>query len=221
MPKPAGTYQLKSGPFFYIGSSTNLEQRKRDHLWRLRANIHRCTNIQKAFNQSGECSFTPIQFLKKSPVESDSEFRDRLRAAEQSLINEQIGDQFFENKSIYARHSGLGGAALQKLWQDPETRKIMIERLKARTSNPSPETREKMSRAKRGINNPNSRPVIVTHPDGSTQIFPSTSEAAAFFQTSQQLFDTWIKKTAPWPGTGKFVRAKYAWITNYSAQYLI
>jgi len=221
MPKPAGTYQLKSGPFFYIGSSSNLEQRKRDHTWRLRANIHPCKRIQIAFNESGECSFTPIQFLKKSKTESDADFRNRLRDAEQILITNQIGECLLENNSLNSRSNGMPGGHFKKLWEDPTSRAIMIEKIRERASNPSTETRAKMSHAKRGVNNPKSKPVTVTHPDGTKTHFPSTTEAAAFFQTSQQLFDTWIKGTAPWPGTGKHVRKKYAWIANYSAHYSI
>ena len=223
MTRPAGTYQLKSCEFFYVGSSANLVQRKRDHQWRLRAGIHPCKNIQAAFDKTGEAAFTPLLFLKQGFTESDADFKERLRSAEQDRINEHIGDEFFENKSIYARLNGIALIALDdfrtKLWEDPEARKVMIERLRETASNPSPETREKMAHAKRGANNVKSRAVIVTNPDGSEQTFPSTSEAAAFFSTSQQLFDTWMKKTAPWPGTAKRGLAKYAWIAPYSARY--
>lgn len=223
MTRPAGTYQLKSGNFFYVGSSSNLVQRKRDHLWKLRGGIHPCKNIQAAFDKNGTATFTPLSFLKKSDSESDTDFRDRLRASEQDRINEHIGDEFFENKSIYARFNGIALIAFadfrEKLRDDPEARKIISERCRRNASNPSPETRAKMAHAKRGSNNVKSRAVVVTHPDGSEQTFPSTSEAAAFFNTSQQLFDTWIKKNAPWPGTANRGLAKYAWIASYSARY--
>jgi hypothetical protein len=94
----------------------------------------------------------------------------------------------------------------------------MIEQIKKRSTNPKPETRQKMAAAKTGARNPKSRPVIVTKPDGSTETFPSTTAAAKFFGTSQQMLEQWIKGLVPWPGTGQFVRHKYAWIADYSAK---
>lgn len=224
MTRPAGTYRLKSGEFFYIGSSNNLVRRKHDHQWRLRAGIHPCKNIQREFDKSGVVAFTPLLFFKQGRSESDTDFRERLRAAEQDRINEHIGDEFFENKSIYARFNGTASAclsiAMKKLWEDPEARKVMIERLRKNASNPSAETREKMAHAKRGANNVKSRPVVIKSPDGGKRKFASVSEAATFCGASQQLMDTWLKGTATWPGTGtRAPRPKYAWLVGYSASY--
>lgn len=220
MTRPAGTYRLKSGPFFYIGSSSNLVQRKLDHQWRLRAGIHPCKNIQREFNSSGVFDFTPTRFLYRKPNESDASFRDSLRSAEQEKINEHIGNSNLENISLNARHPTHLSETMKNIWRDPNARKIMIERLRKNASNPSPETREKMANAKRGVNNIKSRSVVIKSPDGRKTRFASVSEAASFCGASQQLMDTWIKGTAPWPGTGaRNPRPKYAWLVGYSASY--
>ena len=214
----AGTYRLSCGEFFYIGSSSNLVHRKRDHQWRLRAGIHKTKCLQDAFNVFGCGTFTPLQFFKIQKNEADQDFRNRLRNAEQELLDQFKTDPFLLNKSSSA-FGPDNGEVIRKMWQDPEYRKIAAQRLSKAATNPSAETREKMASAKRGAKNRQSRPVIVKHPDGSTTRYESTVAAATFFGTSQQLFDTWIKGTAPWPGTGKHVRTQYAWIAPYSASY--
>jgi hypothetical protein len=213
----AGTYIIRSGAFFYVGSSSNLKRRKQDHLWRLRAGIHPAEKLQSHFSKTKDFQFIPKSFSKPLPNEPDSDFRDRLRKEEQTLLNELFNDPNNENKSPNAR--GPNNLQWKEKWQDPQWRAVMIEKLKARSSNPSPETRKKMSIAKRGDKNAKSRPVIVTNPDGSTTLFPCASDAARHFNVKQQTFDLWIKGTIPWPGQGKFVRPQYAWIANYSAKF--
>lgn len=216
---PAGTYLLKSLDAIYVGSSANLVTRKRDHLWRLRIGKHPVKKIQKAFNESGAVTFTPVQFLQRGDREDDKTFRDRLRAAEQGLFYEHAQNPGISNTSPFMAFPDHIAGISRNLWKDPEWRAAAIERMRKQASNPTPETREKMAAAKRGARNAKSRAVIVTSPDGTETRYESASEASKFFCVTQQLFDTWVKKTASWPGEGKYTRAKNAWIVGYSARF--
>lgn len=215
----AGTYKLSVNSFFYIGSSSDLRRRKADHQWRLRKGIHQCKRIQREFNRNNPFIFTPLQFFKQLHNESTSDFRSRIRAAEQKLLDELFKTPGIENKS----RNSLGpdnGESLKAKWQDPDYRHIMTEHLSRIAKSPkSRETREKMAAAKRGNRNPKSRPVIVTKPDGSIITFDSSSHAATFFNVSQQLFDQWMKGISAWPGTGRRTLERNLWIAPYSAKF--
>jgi hypothetical protein len=216
----AGTYHIKAGDVFYIGSSTNFEKRKRDHSWRLRNGKHPVAALQKAFDAHGSAAFMVLDFARQPHTESEKSFRDRLREMEQARINDFIGNPNFANVSKNARGPYIRPDAANR-WKDPVYREMMANFMNARKGIPvSAETREKMAHAKRGANNVKSRPVVVTSPDGKKKKFASVSEAAAFCGASQQLMDTWMKGTAAWPGTGtRAPRHKYAWLVGYSASY--
>jgi group I intron endonuclease len=58
-PIKPGVYVIrnKTNGHFYIGSTTNLRQRKDQHLWGLRANRHHNPHLQNAWNKYGEENF--------------------------------------------------------------------------------------------------------------------------------------------------------------------
>lgn len=207
---------LKSGDFFYIGSSNDFKRRKADHQWRLRNNIHPVEKIQNAFNETGVFTFIPLKLIKRKPSEADADFRDRLRAEEQVAINELKNDQWFANKSMNSR----GPEHLKTFWGDPDFRAAHAKRMsEMNRQSPSAETRAKMSEAKKGDRNPNARAIIITLPDGSEIRVSSVSDAAKFFNVPQQVMDLWMKKKVSWPGTGRPCRPPNRWIAEYSARY--
>lgn len=208
---------LRSGIYFYIGSSGDFRRRRADHQWRLRSGTHPCQELQRQFSTSGECDFLPLQFLKRHRNETEEQHRERLRAAEQEKLNGLFNLMGCQNKSPNASGPN-NGQRLRELWKDPEYREARAKASR-RNHTITDETRRKMADAKKGAKNPRAREVIVTKPDGSTETFPSTVAAARFFNVSQQIFEQWIKGITPWPGTGKYVRAKYDWIRDYKARF--
>lgn len=192
-----------------------MRRRKADHAWRLRANRHPCKRLQDQFNKNGGCEFLPIFFFRRFERETDEQFRERLRAVEQSFLDMQFSDPHNENQSPNAK--GPDQNHFKRLWDDPEWRAWRIEEMKKRAVNVSESTRAKMSEAKKGGRNPKARAVLVKGPDGFQRRFDSTTAAAGFFKVSQQCFEQWIKGIVPWPGSGESVRKKNAWIADYSA----
>lgn len=215
----SGTYQLSAKGFFYLGSSTDFRRRRADHQWRLRRGVHPCKRIQKAFDDGVPVAFTPIEFIRVKSGESAESFRARLHDAEQKMLDQQFGSPNIENKSRNAAGPD-NGELLKSRWLDPQYRRIMAEHMTKIAQLPkSPETREKMAAAKRGARNVKSRAVIVTKPDQSTQRFESASDAAKFFNVSQQLFDQWMKGISAWPGTGRITRKQNLWVAAFSAKF--
>lgn len=212
----SGTYIVRCGTVFYVGSSTNLLSRRRGHNWELRRGFHSNEKLQKAFNESGDFQFTPVDHIDRCAGEPDEAFRKRLRDAEQQLLDFYAMDTGLANKS----RSAFGpdnGDLLRKRWEDPRYRKLMSDHMKGRVF--SEETKRKMSKAKQGVGNPKARSVEVDCPDGTKKHFPTVTDAAGFFGVSQQLMDQWLKGITAWPGTGvKAPRVKNRWIADYSAR---
>ena len=55
----SGVYAIvnKKNSKFYIGSSSDIKQRHKMHLWALRGNYHENKKLQRAFNKYGEQNF--------------------------------------------------------------------------------------------------------------------------------------------------------------------
>lgn len=213
----SATYMARVGPFFYIGSTTNLRRRRDDHRWRLKTGIHPSKKLQAAYGEHGTCDVMPLEFFNRKPNSTDEEHRHTLRTAEQKLLNRHANDPNLCNTSMnaFGPESQPGMIALRKT---PEYRARMREAA-LRQPPPTAETRERMSAAKRGQSNPKARAVTVTTPDGTTQQFPCVADAARFFQTSQQCMDQWLKGTTAWPGTGARTLKKNQWIAQYRAAF--
>lgn len=218
---PAGTYRITIGPFFYIGSSSDLQRRKHAHKYLLRKGQHQNAKLQAAYNQHGTYEFTITERIFIRGKQTEREFMDRLKDEEQKLIDEHAGDINLCNKSLNSRAPDKWCDhvnALRKAWQDPEFRARMTAKAASRAP-VSEESRRKMAAAKMGDNNHQSRPVIVTHPDGRTERFPSAREASKFFRVTQQCMDQWLKGITAWPGTGRITREKNRWIIPYRAAF--
>jgi len=209
----SGTYIVKAGEKFYIGSTSRLSTRKYDHLGRLRRNVHHNKKLQDAFNTIGSASFISITFIARLPNEDTTEFRDRLRAAEQAFLDSHADDPNLCNESKNARgpdtecHARRGPVSA-------ETREKIRTAAIGRT--PSIESRRKMALAKIGAANVKSRPIEISCPDGSTKRFESVTEMAKFFNVTQQTADHWVRGVCPWPGTGGRNRKANWWIAEYS-----
>lgn len=211
----AGTYFLRAGEAFYIGSSSDFRKRRYFHSGKLKKGIHPNKRLQTAYNLSGECRFVPFEFMKPGPRENDDDFRSRLRDAEQKLIDIHKADPQFCNKS----RSAFGpdnGEIIKARWNDPDYRKQKVESATGRVA--SETSRLRMAAAKRGAKNPVARAVVVTCPDGSEKRFPTVTDAAEFFKVTQQLFDLWLKGKVAWPGTGRSTKEANRWIIGYTAK---
>lgn len=213
----SGTYFVRAGDSFYIGSSGNFRRRRYSHLGNLKHGCHQNDALQAAFDACGEAAFIPFRFIKRELDESDESFRDRLRAAEQLLLDTHWDSPGRCNRSPSA-YGPDNGEVVRKMWDRPGFREMMSKI--AREKVVTPETRVRMSQAKRGSKNPNAREVLVSCPDGSKRFFPTGVAAAEFFGVTQQLFDQWMKGVTAWPGTGKRgPREANRWIVGYSAEY--
>jgi hypothetical protein len=216
----AGTYTIACGPYFYVGSSSNLSKRNADHQWRLKKGTHPNPKLQAAYAEHGSATLTTHIEHKIGLHETEKAFRLRLRKAEQALLDEHAGSAFLCNQSLNANGPDVwagAAAAVKAKWTDPEYRHRMTEAARNRIT--TQETRTKQAAAKTGVNNPRSKPVIVTHPDGATTTYPCAREAAKFFRVSQQLMDQWLKGITAWPGTGRAPKEANRWIIPYSAAF--
>ena len=193
---------LRCNKAFYIGSTTNLYQRKRDHLSMLENNDHPNAIIQSAYNATRSLEFIPLDYIKIQPGESKDSFKSRIRDAEQKALNEYAGDPNITNPTSVA------SGTMRPFKRAASSRKgIQL----------TSEHKAKLSAAKKGERNPKAKSVIVTNPDGSQTTFPTGTSAAAFFRVPQQLFDQWMHGTTNWPSERS--RPHNTWIAAYSAKY--
>jgi hypothetical protein len=217
----AGAYILYVGETFYIGSTTDFVKRLRDHSWRLRNGNHPNPTLQKSFSAGGDLRLLKKSFLSIEEGETDDDFRDRLRCSEQTLLDDHWGDPKLANRSPNSRGPNNGEAMLKR-WQDPDYYAKMKPFIDARKGVPvSAETRKKMSEAKRGSRNTNSRKVAIHGPEG-VQVFVCASDAARFLGVSQQNLQSWMTGKSPWPGTSsREPKREHNHIKSYSAEFVV
>jgi len=213
----SGTYVIKIGSLLYVGSTVNLSRRKCDHQWRLRAGKHPVVAMQAEFNRCKEFSFLPQEFMRHGAKESEQDFRDRLKAAEQLLLDHHKENRELANRSMNARgpDKACHWWTISEVRRDEWVRKLS-EAQKGRVF--SEETKERMATAKKGHRNPKATPCRVWCPDGSATLFETVTAAAAFLGVTQQVLDLWLSGKVPWPGTGHKLRKKTAWLVPYRAE---
>lgn len=212
----SGTYMLRAGQSFYIGSSRNFRKRRYNHKSDLLKSRHPNKKIQAAFDAHGSAEFIPIEFIRPMKNEENQAFSSRLRSAEQRVLDGYLGDPDLCNSSPSA-FGPDNGDLIKAKWRDAHYREAISSKLRGRK--PNSETRERMSASKRGAKNGKSKAAIVTAPDGTETRFDCVSDAAKFFGVSQQLLDSWLKGVVAWPGTGRRTLDRNKWIADYSAIY--
>lgn len=209
----SGTYIVKAGAKFYIGSTSRLSSRKSDHITRLQKGSHPNKRLQDAFNNHGDASFISIEFIHRQDDEDKREFWDRLKSAEQKLLNEHSTNPHLCNESSNARGPCTKCAAKRAPMTEETRAKI---RAAAKDRIVSEETRSKMAKAKTGAENPKARGIRIKCPDGSIKEFPTVTDMAKFFRVTQQTADHWVRGVCAWPGTSIRNRSANAWIADYS-----
>lgn len=198
----AGTYRVNVGPVFYVGSTTCYGSRNSDHRARLERGEHPNKRLQAAFNDHQCYEFIVLTEIPRKHDDSDKVHAARLKLNEQWLLDKHQGDPLMANGSASSTHNTTIGDWLKAKWQDPEFREAQITRMKSRSGTAiSEETRRKMSEAKKGAKNYQSRPCVINF-KGESKHFESSSAAAAHYGATQQAMDLWLKGITPWPGTG-------------------
>lgn len=203
----SGVYRIIVGKLFYVGSSSKFISRQRDHFWRLRKGTHPVETLQKEYDKLGDVIFEPLEYMYRGKDESDTEFRDRLRAAEQKKIDELFADPLWDGLIVNRSRNARGpdcSELMRKKWQEPEFREKMMSFLNARKGVPiSDETRKRMSNAKRGANSPVAMPMEVYIPCPGHGIGPSMhlkfetiTDMAKYLNVSQQAATAWVNKGA-------------------------
>lgn len=91
---------------FYVGRSTNVHRRLKQHLWDLRANRHTNPKLQNSFNKYGESVFT-FELQCELPEENLVEF-------EQLVIDEGIASGRCFNINNNAEYGGVTGRVWTK-----------------------------------------------------------------------------------------------------------
>ena len=193
----AGCYLLHVGSRVYVGSSSCITKRVRDHLWRLRKGEHHNRALQDAWNESG--GKYSVEIAESLPGAT----RDELRASEQRKLDELKSSPALCNISSNSRGPDKRPDMTAK-WQDPAWRKFISSRVIHRVV--SDETRAKQAEAKRGSRNHKARQVEVVTPDLNKRLFDTATEAASFLGVTQQLVDQWLSGKVALPGQGRTCR---------------
>jgi hypothetical protein len=198
-----GTYRINCGSVFYIGSSVRMGQRHCNHRKMLEQGTHQNKKLQGAYTATGHYVFTALTEIPKLDADQGADHRDRLRAAEQLLLDAHAGDPCLANASTSSIHNSNIAEVTAARWRDPEFREKQVKRLKARRGDAVlPKTRKLMSEAKKGKRNHKSTPCFTTF-NGETLFFESVNQAATHHGVNQQAMDLWMRGKVAWPGTGR------------------
>lgn len=153
IPNASGIYRIVclSTNKFYIGSAVNLLKRRREHLHRLRNNVHHSITLQRAWNKYGESAFVfeVVELvLPDFLLQREQYWLDTLQPFDENgyNINSTAGSRMGMTHTIEAREK-LRIANLGKK-QSEETKRKQAEAGKRRTH--TPEAREKVRIANLG-----------------------------------------------------------------------
>ncbi len=160
LPRTSGVYAIICAATgkAYVGSTSNLRYRWKDHRGKLRHNKHPNTSLQAAWDEHGESAFTftVLELCERALLsEREQHYFDALRPFDERGFN--VG--------LYA-DSPMRGRV-----HTTETR----AKIRAAKANITPETRAKMSAAQKGRKAPcviasniaRAKAYIVTSPDGT------------------------------------------------------
>ena len=201
-----GIYMIRCKPNgkVYVGQSTNIEKRWKNHKWNLNGNYHHCKELQKDWNIYGEDNF---------------EFKVVQKCKEENLDELEIIhiEQFEAFEKGYNYTKG-GSGSLGKVFSE-ETRKKMSESLKGRESpwagkhlsneqkeklriyrtgtSQTEETKKKISNATKGGNNPNCKKLICVYSNGDKTEVMYQKELADYLNISEGLLKSILKGGIP------------------------
>lgn len=201
----AGLYRVDVGPKFYIGSTTRLGSRHSSHRADLVAGKHPNTALQAAWDEHQDFRFTVLTLIPEKPCDRGRDHAERLKFHEQKLLDDLFADPDCCNASENSRYNTTISGVMRRKWLDPEYRVAAIRRMRgARKTNPvSPETRERMAAAKRGLAGWAARPCVLQLPGSDIELaFESSTEAARFVGATQQAMHGWLTGKFAWPGSG-------------------
>lgn len=214
----AGTYMLRVGSFFYLGSSGNFTRRRHAHRSDLKRGVHPNQAIQSAYSPGATIEFITLEYIPRAEGEELGDYSTRLRNAEQMLLDRYAKDPHLCNKSTNA-FGPDNSDFMKSRWADPEYRNHMLAKMRECRGPVTEKSRRLMSEAKKGRRNVRSRQVIVTDPDGIEMEFDSVTAVAKFFNVTQQLMDSWMSGKVKWPAPNKgWLRNR--WIAAYQARYV-
>lgn len=174
--------------------------------------------LQKAYNLMDDKSLVVFEILSMGyglPLE-------RLRSAEQLLLDKHFGDPKCCNTSLLAvgasspTISANASARAKAMWQDPEMRKILSWKLSRRVL--TEESRAKMRNAHTGAMNANARKVTLFI-GGETYEIGSISEAAKKFNVPHHRVCSWLSGKTAWPIEGNKSGDDFPWVVGLTGRY--
>lgn len=198
----SGTYKLVVGDLFYVGSTLELGGEESNHRAKLAAGEHPNPLLQAEYNAGGHVRLYLMLEVPRKHDDSDHGHMRRLRFREQLLLDDLFGTEGCANRSPDAGFHHDHSGRMKQRWADPEFRETMLAKLRETQSRPvSPETRAKLSEAKKGKRNARSKPCMLLW-KGETLFFESAGRAAHHMGVSQQVMDLWLRRKLDWPGEG-------------------
>ncbi len=214
-----GVYRITIGRQFFIGSARKLGAHRSDHQIKLEAGNHPNRALQLAFDECDELRFEITNLLPEKPHEPAADYRKRRQMWEQIELNAWFGTKGCLNTRPDSGFNTTIDSVLKRKWQDDAWRDAQMARLRARKGDAvSAESRARMSEAKRGSRNLNSRKCRVGML-GSMKTFETATDAAREFGVSQQVMDLWLRGVVAWPGTGRKSR-NYGHLEGLTGAYL-
>ena len=130
---------------FYIGSTINLEKRKKRHFDDLHNKKHHCIFLQRAYDKYG---FEVFEFIPKEVSINDEK---QLRVLEERYI----GYCWSSGKLYNTSKRGTGGDLISYHPNNKEFRELQSKLAKERYANLSMEVKKKYSEKMKGAGNPN------------------------------------------------------------------
>jgi hypothetical protein len=206
MAKTAGIYLIKIREYVYVGGSTDTYARKREHKRMLSNGEHHAKKLQEAYKKWGDEIQTPThRVMRRKPGETKEVFRERLRTAEQEMIDFCLKDTLPEKGGLgyvlcNESHNAWGPDKKVKRYFSPEARARISIAAKGRVI--SENARKKMAEAKRGSRNLKSVRVVAYQHSHGWKKFDTVTAAAEWLGISQQLASLWISKKT-WRGKNR------------------
>jgi len=183
---------------FYIGSTKNIEKRIKDHLDRLRRNVHHNKHLQNSYNLYGKNAFIfhiiewvpeyRVREIEQLYIDSLNPHYNVSKSASAPMDGRKHTKESREKMSKWKRPKGPDNYMYGKKWTAELREKILKKRIGSKRSN---ETKKKMSETSKKLNRykdlipaieKSKEPII----DNKGNNFNSMIEAANFHKISVQ-----------------------------------